>query len=195
MRKRNNRGNTNVVSIVVIILIVVLVLIIIAVFSIRQIVKVGTMPSKQYSMTGLSVDESMYDTEVSAVIVENLTMSSSVGEGVVTNSGDAFLPVYQYEYNGEKYQTSGSVASSQPHYEIGDTVTIRINSSDPTKMYDPQFNPETVFAEFGKDSFGILLRFAICGVVAFLLVFAGVVAFLIWIYKKNLPQRQANNMD
>ena len=47
------------------------------------------------------------------------------------NPVDAYTPIYEYEFNGNTYTVSGSLASSNPKYSVGEKVSIRISSDDP----------------------------------------------------------------
>ena len=94
-------------------------------------------------------DTTQYNTSVTAVITENIVREESDEYNGNTRLGKVYTPVYEYEYNGKKYSVSGSVASSEKKYEVGQKVDVLISDVNPGKMYDPDYNPTKVFTDFG----------------------------------------------
>ena len=95
-------------------------------------------------------DTTQYNTSVTAVITENIVREEVDSANGDTRSGKVYTPVYEYEYNGKKYSVSGSVASAEKKYEVGQKVEVLISDANPGKMYDPDYNPTKVFKDFGR---------------------------------------------
>lgn len=121
------------------------------------------------------------DVEVTAVIVSLADKEADEG------SGTLYAPVYSFEYEGETYNVTGNVWENDPHYEAGQEVNILIDSSDPTNIYDPDNNISTALTSFGQDALGDLAFFMM---VPISIMFAAVIAVVIWVFKnvKREPQ-------
>ena len=125
-----------------------------------------------------TIDKSQYDINVEAVIIENKVGSMSDDEGFTY---DTYLPVYQYEYNGNTYTSSGGVSSTTARYSVGDKVNVMISSKDPSMLYDPDYNTESEFKSFQGDALKMFLMSGVVGI-----VFVGIMVFaVVKAIKKN----------
>ena len=151
----NNRGEVNIGKIVVIFAAIV--------FALTAIVTIGVF-TFSYKMIEkeMSIDESLYDVNVNATVIEYRESSYSDDEGY---SYDTYCPVY--EYDGQTYVADGSLSTSEKKYNVGDTVSVKISSKDPNKMYDPNFNSETEYQSFKGDIGKMFLRTFLFGGIAF----------------------------
>lgn len=131
----------------------------------------------------LKIDSSKYDTSIVAVIKENRKTGTSVGEGMDANPVDAYTPIYEYEFNGNTYTVSGSLASSNPKYSVGEKVSIRISSDDPEKMYDPNYNSQTVYNSFKKE---IKTMFLIPALLSLVFIIGAIAAVVIIVRRQGL---------
>lgn len=118
-----------------------------------------------------TIDKSQYDINVEAVIIENKVGSMSDDEGFTY---DTYLPVYQYEYNGNTYTSSGGVSSTTARYSVGDKVNVMISSKDPSMLYDPDYNTESEFKSFQGDALKMFLMSGVVGI-----VFVGIMVFAV----------------
>ena len=118
-----------------------------------------------------AIDKSQYDINVEAVIIENKVGSMSDDEGFTY---DTYLPVYQYEYNGNTYTSSGGVSSTTARYSVGDKVNVMISSKDPSMLYDPDYNTESEFKSFQGDALKMFLMSGVVGI-----VFVGIMVFAV----------------
>ena len=118
-----------------------------------------------------TIDKSQYDINVEAVIIENKVGSMSDDEGFTY---DTYLPVYQYEYNGNTYTSSGGVSSTTARYSVGDKVNVMISSKNPSMLYDPDYNTESEFKSFQGDALKMFLMSGVVGI-----VFVGIMVFAV----------------
>ena len=87
---------------------------------------------------------------------------------------DTYLPVYQYEYNGNTYTSSGGVSSTTARYSVGDKVNVMISSKNPSMLYDPDYNTESEFKSFQGDALKMFLMSGVVGI-----VFVGIMVFAV----------------
>ena len=120
------------------------------------------------------------DTDVTAVIAEISTREGEEYKSV-------YAPVYSFEYKGNEYNVQGKVWDTDRHYEVGQKVPIKIDSSDPTHIYDPEYNSESmitsVFLEAG-------IMFLVPGLVFLIIIVVIVVCVVINLMKKARSQNE-----
>ena len=120
------------------------------------------------------------DTDVTAVISEISTREGEEYKSV-------YAPVYSFEYKGNEYNVQGKVWDTDRHYEVGQKVPIKIDSSDPTHIYDPEYNSESmitsVFLEAG-------IMFLVPGLVFLIIIVVIVVCVVIKLMKKARSQNE-----
>lgn len=167
----NNRGEVNIGKLVIIFVLFIVVA--------SMFVTAGVFFfSYKFFKEGTAIDESQYDVSVDATVIDHEIGSYSDDDGF---SYDTYRPVYQYEYNGQTYVANGSIGSTNKPYNEGDSVSVMISSKDPSMMYDPNFNSETEFNSFRKESVKAFGRAGIIGA----LMFAGVIGYTIHTVKKQ----------
>ncbi len=75
---------------------------------------------------------------VTAMVEKNLEVKK-VQNGKVRNERDIkYAPVFEYEYDGEKYSVISKVTSRPPEFSEFEQVTIWVNPNDPEEIY---YNP------------------------------------------------------
>lgn len=121
------------------------------------------------------------DTDVTAVIAEISTRD--MGEGYKP----VYAPVYSFEYEGHEYNVQGKIWEDDRHYEVGQKVTIKIDSSDPTHIYDPEYNSESMITSVLLDA-GIMLL--VPGLVFLIIIVVVVVCVVINLMKKARSQNE-----
>lgn len=119
------------------------------------------------------------DTDVKAVISR---LSSREGE----ERSKLYAPVYSFEYEGKRYDVTGTIWKTDPDYKSGQEVQIKIDPSDPTHIYDPASNSETELTSFFLEAG---LMFMIPGLV-FGLIIVVIVIFVVVQLKKNAGSKE-----
>jgi hypothetical protein len=71
-----------------------------------------------------------YDTDVTAVVAD-------VKEKDFGEDGVKYSYTYEYEYNGQKYRSTYPEDLGKQYRSKGDTAEIKIKSSSPEELYDP----------------------------------------------------------
>lgn len=67
------------------------------------------------------------------VRMEKHTSRSTTGKHRGTST--TYAPVFEYEYNGEKYTYVSSLATNPPEFSAGEQVTIWVDPDSPNKIY------------------------------------------------------------
>ena len=165
----NNQGKVNVVAIIIVVIILVSGIVCVAYFSTMVFSAFKEMEEE------MSVNLDEFDTKVDATIVSFRESESSMGKGVETHTAIVYSPIYEYEYNGETYTATTDVSTTEKKYEVGDVTSVRISSTEPDKMYDPNFNAKSEFDEFKKEA---RKMFVLPTLVSIMILF-GVVALVI----------------
>lgn len=60
-----------------------------------------------------------------------------------------YAPVFRYEYDGEKYSYTSTIATNPPLYYEFEQVLIRVNPNDPNKIY---YEPRGIYKGLGVGS-------------------------------------------
>lgn len=120
------------------------------------------------------------DTDVTAVIAE---ISTREGE----EYKPVYAPVYSFEYEGHEYNVQGKIWDTDRHYEVGQKVPIKIDSSDPTHIYDPEYNSESMITSVLLEA-GIM--FLVPGLVFLIIIVAVVVCVVINLKKVARSQNE-----
>lgn len=142
--------------------------IIIAVCCVMAVVLVGFcfigvlpfMAAKKLLNGAVNTDISAYNVTVTAEITEVLVKTDPDSDDGNGGKVKMYTPVYEYEYNGNKYSVTGGVSSSEKKYEVGDKTEVQISNDHPGMMYDPQLSFRNSFqkVERGFSSmFAVLL--------------------------------------
>ena len=84
------------------------------------------------------VDElKKYDTPVEADVIDVFRITE-VNSQKLAPEEKGFFFTYEYEYNGQKYQSSFTHSLDKHYRYTGDKVQLLINSDVPTDIYDPE---------------------------------------------------------
>ena len=84
------------------------------------------------------VDElKKYDTPVEADVIDVFRITE-VNSQKLAPEEKGFFFTYEYEYNGQKYQSSFTHGLDKHYRYTGDKVQLLINSDVPTDIYDPE---------------------------------------------------------
>lgn len=70
---------------------------------------------------------------VKVVKMEKHTSHNTAGKRHGTST--TYAPVFEYEYEGEKYTYTSTIASNPPEFSTGERVTIRVDPNAPNKTY------------------------------------------------------------
>ena len=98
--------------------------------------------------------------KVVAEVVDNASVKTHSKKHRTSTS---YAPVFEYEYNGGHYKVRSKTATKPARYSVGEKVEIKIDPSDPTRIYEPADSTPKIF---------IVLCFVIGGVSAFFGIFA-----------------------
>lgn len=162
--ENGNKKNSGLMAVVVVV--AVLIILGVVTFAIIPFLTVRKMVDDSMNMA-----DGNYDTVITAVITENTVRYDEDGTTFYT-------PVYEYEYNGKTYRVPAGVSSSDKKYSDGDRVEIRISSSFPGRMTDPNYNVRTSFKKASKTITSVFLVVAVVPVIMMLAIVIIIIAVI-----------------
>jgi hypothetical protein len=55
------------------------------------------------------------------------------------DNGRSYLPIFQYQYEGQVFQQGGGVSTNPPAYKVGETATLLVDPDAPRNMAPKKF--------------------------------------------------------